>query len=498
MNIKEEIKNIVSMVDVASLYLDLKPAGKNFKALCPFHREKTPSFFVNPLKNSFTCYGCNEYGDIFSLVEKMENINFSASIDFLISKFSLNISRQKTTDYKQKVGYRDINNSALNFFKENLLKSSADKKALSYLHGRGIISATIEKFSLGYAENKWDGLYRFLQHKSVSISRALELGLLIKNNDKIYDRFRGRIIFPIFTETGEVVAFGGRTIFNDKIKYLNSPDNPVYKKGKTLYGFNLSKPFIREKRSAIIVEGYFDQIALFNNGISNVVASLGTALTDDQIYLLKRFASSIYIFFDSDEAGISAALKGIEKIIMQNITPKVIELVDHKDPDEFITRRSLKDFKELLNNSMDGFSFLIEKISAKYDLNIPGEKRRAINELCSILENIEDPILKDQYLLLIADFFLVNPGSLYQSRNTGKNAESNLQDKLQLPLSEKIFFESIVKLSLIKPGIIAEIKELFNEELYSALLSGNMLKILFACYDENWKNLKIKIFYWGK
>jgi DNA primase len=263
MDAKEQIKRSVSITEVVSLYVDLKPAGKYLKALCPFHTEKTPSFFVMPDKDSFSCYGCNKFGDIFTFIQEIENLNFPEAMNFLIDKFNIPVERDNTAKGFKKDVYAKINQMAMKYFRDNLLDSPEGKKALEYLAKRGISRDTTELFSLGYAQNQWDGLYGYLRKHSGDIGKAIELGLLIKSdNHRIYDRFRGRIIFPIFPESDPhtPIAFGGRTIFDDPGKYLNSPDTPLYKKSKHLYGFHLAKKSIRDTKYAVLVEGYFPSI----------------------------------------------------------------------------------------------------------------------------------------------------------------------------------------------------------------------------------------------
>ena len=233
MDLKDQIKQYTSIVDVASLYVNLKPAGKNFKALCPFHTEKTPSFFVMPDKNSYSCFGCHRFGDVFSLVQEMENIGFVDALHFLIEKFNIPVERTGEKIVR-KDDYIRINELVLNYYRANLLESVEGKKAGEYLKKRGLLKETLERFSLGYAANQWDGLYRHLQERAVDIDKAIELGLLVRSDrNQLYDRFRGRVIFPIFSESGTVLAFGGRTIVDDAAKYLNSPDTPVYRRGTT-------------------------------------------------------------------------------------------------------------------------------------------------------------------------------------------------------------------------------------------------------------------------
>ncbi len=480
MDVKEQIKRSISIVDVVSLYINLKPAGRYLKALCPFHEEKTPSFFIMPEKNTYTCYGCNRFGDVFTFIQEIENISFSESINFLIEKFNIPVDKTFNKTSVKKDDYLNINEIVLKYFKDNLFNSDEGKKALEYLKNRGINSDSIELFSLGYAKNKWDGLYIYLKEKSCDIKKTVELGLIIKNEKgHLYDRFRGRIIIPIFSESGRIIAFGGRTLLKDKSKYLNSPDTPLYKKGKYLYGFNFSKKFIREKGESILVEGYFDVISLFQNGVKNVVASLGTALTDSQIYTLKRFSDNIYMFYDNDKAGISAIIRGIGEMFEQNVYPRIISYKDLKDPDEFIKKRGVKEFNKLIDESFDAFSFLLNKADLDFNWRTNPEKiRDAIEYIKSFIYKMKDPVVQVQYIRRAADYFKVDEEEFKIIRK-GFSKNNSQAKELKLSVAEKDFLEVIVKM----PELIPEIKDLFNEEIMSVLVSKNILNLIFQNYN---------------
>ncbi len=493
MDAKEQIKRSVSITEVVSLYVDLKPAGKYLKALCPFHTEKTPSFFVTPDKDSFSCYGCNKFGDIFTFVQEIENLNFPEAMNFLIDKFNIPVERDKTRKGFKKDVYSNINQKAMKYFRDNLLDSPGGKKALDYLAKRGISRDTTELFSLGYAQNQWDGLYGYLRKHSCDIGKAIELGLLIKSQShRIYDRFRGRIIFPIFPESDPhtPIAFGGRTIFDDPGKYLNSPDTPLYKKSKHLYGFHLSKKSVREKKHAVLVEGYFDVVSLYQYGIENVAASLGTALTENQVYLLKRFSEKVYIFYDGDKAGIDATLRAIEKMFEQNMNPGVIVLnnTNAKDPDDFIKQHGVNAFHQLLENATDGFKFLIRHMTRVYDMKIPERKNDAVLGVMNVVEKISEPIIRNEYTRMVADFFNIDE-SLLKSRKKASAAGNDLQalrKKLGITLAERVFLENI----LAVPELITEIRELLTNELLSVLTSKNIIRLLLKHYDEEKKEIR--------
>ncbi|MCK4766262.1 MAG: DNA primase [Candidatus Aminicenantes bacterium] len=484
MDVKDQIKRSVPILDVAGLYVDLKPAGKYLKGLCPFHTEKTPSFFITPEKDSFSCYGCNKFGDIFTLVQELENISFPEAMNFLIDKFNVPIEKAKNNRVAKKDLYTKINEIALKYYKDNLLDSQEGKKAQQYLKERGITHDTCELFSLGYAENRWDGLYNYLRKKSCDINKAVELGLLVKGkNNRLYDRFRGRIIFPIRSESGSAIAFGGRTIFDEPAKYLNSPDTPVYKKSHHLYGFNFSRQFMREEKAAILVEGYFDMISLFQHGVKNVSASLGTALTENQIYLLKRFAENIYIFYDSDAAGEKAAVRGIEKMFEQDINPRIIIMQEAKDPDDFIRARGLKAFREQVETSLDGFRFLLDKIDRDFAgwERVPERKKAAVEQVKLSLDKISDPIIQTGYKELAADYFRVAEEKIEPREKRGITPGSAPQKGLKLTPAERIFLEAL----LLMPGYINNIKGLFSAKLMSVLASGNIIEQVLQNYRQD-------------
>ncbi len=485
MDVKEQIKNSLSIVDVVGRYVALKPAGKNYKGLCPFHTEKTPSFFVMPEKESYTCFGCNKFGDVFSIIMEMENLPFVEAINFLIDNYNLSVEKKQFKNRGSLNTFYKINELALNYFKKNLYDTNEGMEATKYLKERGLNSATIMEFSLGYSKNEWDGLYKEFVKNNVDIQNALDLGLLIKSEKgKIYDRFRGRVMFPIFSESGKIIAFGGRTMFNEPSKYMNSPDSPIYKKSEHLFGFYNTKKFLRENKQGILVEGYFDLLSLFQGGVKNVVASLGTALTNQQIYLLMRFAENIYVFYDNDEAGDKAAKRAIHMMLEQNLSPFIIKNNSEKDPDDLIRSKGLKEVNRLIENAEDGFKYLLDSVMIKNDINSTAGKRTAVTEILSIISRVSDNIIKNEYIKKISDAFNISEGLLMDGNNPSLMSDIR-NDKsgagLLIPPSERIAIESIVTF----PEIIDDIKELFNEELKRILISRNIIENIFENYDEN-------------
>jgi len=480
MEVKEQVRRSVSITDVASLYMDLKPAGKHFKALCPFHTEKTPSFFVMPDKETFTCYGCNKFGDIFTLVQEMENVSFPQALNFLIDKFHVPVHKTREGQVDRKDVYAGINDLAMKYFRANLVDAAEGKQARAYLDKRGIGHGTVDAFSIGYAENKWDGLANHLKKKGVDIERAVELGLSIRGpNNRVYDRFRGRIIFPIFSETGTLLAFGGRTIFDEPNKYLNSPDTPLYKKGSHLFGFHLARKFIKEADRALLVEGYFDVVSLYQHGIKYVTASLGTALTENQIYLLKRFSANIYLSYDSDKAGVAAAVRGIEKMFEQNVNPRIMLLKDAKDPDELIQKSGMKGLNEEIGQAVEGFKFLLDRIDSDFPdwRRVPEKKKLAMDRIRANLEKIADPIIQDGYQGLAADFFKAGIAEFKAANRPLPSPEHGDRQMVITPV-ERIFLEAI----LAVPAAIPRARSMFPDVQLAGLSAGNLIRLIFQHY----------------
>lgn len=481
MEIKDQIKQRVSITDVAALYVDLKPAGKHLKALCPFHTEKTPSFFVMPEKESYTCYGCNKFGDIFTLVQEMEHLSFLEAVNFLIERFHIPVERSRRSDVSPVAEYTKLNEQALQYFREMLLDTAEGKKAQEYLKKRGLTKETAEKFKLGYALNQWEGLYSHFRQQGMDIRKGEALGLLAPSDRKsgYYDRFRGRIIIPIFSETGALIAFGGRTLFDEPAKYLNSPDTPVYKKSQHLFGFNLAKPSIREQKRVILVEGYFDLISLYQHGVTCVAASLGTALTEQQVYLLKRFSENICIWYDSDKAGIAATERGLETAFQQNLHPRVIVAPNAKDPDDFIREKGLKGFNELLENAVEGFKFLVNQAIRRFDIHVPEKKRQALDMVMGHVEKFTDPMIREEYTRMVATIFEVE-GKLLVSRKAELiSGRPEPAKSLVITPAEEVFLQSLVA----DPRLLEGVRSAMTEKIMSVLSIRNILTLLFSHYN---------------
>ena len=431
-----------------------------------------------PDKNSFSCFGCNRFGDIFTMVQEMENLSFVEAMNFLAEKFNIPLEKRRFKAVK-KDEYLQLNEFALEFFKDSLFSGAEGKAALDYLTRRGIKKDTIEAFSMGYAPNTWDGLAGRLRQKKAPPDKAVELGLLVRNDKgRTYDRFRGRVIFPIFSETGAILAFGGRTVVDDAAKYLNSPDSPVYKKGNHLFGFHLSKNHMKEEKAGLLVEGYLDMISLYQAGFRHAAASLGTALTEKQIHLLKRFCGQIHLFYDRDAAGEAATIRNIEKLFEQNVNPRIVVIEGAKDPDEFVRAKGAPALREALQHTEDGFNFLLNKVEREMDRNDPDRKRKGMEIALSAVRRIEDKIIRDEFVQRLASFFQVRADLIQVDPAPMPAAGNNSAAPLEISLMEEKVLEALLRV----PEVVPEIREFFSDELLAMLPGRNIIRQLFACH----------------
>jgi DNA primase len=399
----EEIKTRIDIVDFISEYVQLRKSGQNFKALCPFHSEKTPSFMVNPSKQIFHCFGCGVGGDVVSFLMKHENIPFNEALHNIAKKAGIDLREFKFD--KEHTEKRDrilqINREAMNYFIKNLKGS---EKAKTYLRKRGIEEDSLKGFSIGYATAERDGLIKHVKKMGYSDSVIKEAGLAVSYEKGSRDIFRERIIFPIFNNQGDTVAFGGRVLDDSLPKYLNSPETGVFKKGETLFGLNLAKEEIRRKGYSLIVEGYLDTIVCHQYGFKNTVAPLGTALTSKQLQRLKPLTGRIVLVFDNDNAGVAAAKRSLTILFENNFRAKVLLLPEGEDPDSFLRKEGSQPFKKMLSNAMSVIEFLV--VTSKSD------KIDTVREALEMISNINDLIIADELLVELSDRTRINETAL--------------------------------------------------------------------------------------
>jgi len=396
----EEIKSKLNIEEVVGQYLQLSRAGRNLKACCPFHNEKTPSFIVSPERQTWHCFGCGEGGDIFSFVMKMEGVEFVDALKTLADKAGVQLKKMDYKDKGEKSNILEVVEAAKKFYRE-CLKIKSGVKAYEYLRGRGISDETIEVFELGYAPDSWSLLSEYLQKKGFKEKDIFAAGMTVqKDKGGFYDRFRGRIMFPIDNIAGQTAGFSSRIMpggDESSAKYINTPETLVYNKGRILYGLDKSKIFIRQKDQCVMVEGNVDVIASFQAGVNNVVATSGTALTVDQLRIIKRYTNNIVFSFDMDSAGVKAASRGIEMALAEGMNVSVIRVPEGKDPADCV-KSDPQVWVEAATSPIKVMDFYFESTLAKYDKNDVEGKKKIAQELLNIISKISNKIEQSFYL----------------------------------------------------------------------------------------------------
>nr|MBP3681569.1 DNA primase [Clostridia bacterium] len=482
----DEIRNSNDIVDIISQYVNLKKSGRNFFGLCPFHNEKSPSFAVSPDKQIFHCFGCGVGGNVFHFVSKIENIGFKETLEMLANRANItlptldNDQDNKTAHLKSRV--YEINKQAAQFYHENLYKPTA-KIAQEYIKKRKLDNNTLQTFLIGYS-GTFNELYKTLKKQGFTDEEILASSLVNKNEKgEFIDRFRRRLMFPIQDERGRVIAFGGRILEDNKIqnvkspKYINSSENIVYSKGRHLFGLYAAKKQKIDK--ILIVEGYMDAISLHQRGITNVVASLGTALTEAQGRLLRNNSQQVIIGYDSDGAGQAATLRGLE--ILQNLgcDIRILQLDGAKDPDEYILKYGPERLQKCIDNAISLVEYKVKILKSKLDLNHPNDKIKFLTEIAKELAKIKNDIEKEVYVDKIALDYKISKEAIYAEINKliyGKNQNEKILQKKNVVKNES------------KPQVISNNDAVSKKE--------NMIIYLLINYpQESYSKLKSKISY---
>jgi DNA primase len=402
-----EIKAKVDIITILSEYLDLKKSGRNYKALCPFHSEKTPSFMVSQELQIYKCFGCGEGGDVYDFLQKYEGMDFYEALKYLAEKAGVKLKPLAPGRKGEKEKFYEINNQALRFYHYLLTKHKIGKKALSYLvKNRKIEIDSIKTFRLGYSPESPYALKRYLgDKKGVSQDDLVRAGLILIKEGRVFDRFRDRIIFPLYDHRGNVLGFAGRTLPGEKnkdlAKYINSPETPVYHKSDVLYGLNNTKKEIRDEGFAVIVEGELDMISSWQSGVRNVVAIKGSALTQEQVKLLSRFTQKVVLALDADVAGDAASRRGIQIAEKEGFEIKVAKLGKYKDPDD-LARSDPEKLQKCIKRSVGIWDFLIDSIFARFGGEGGVQKAKLSKELIPVLSSISDRIVQSHYIQLAA------------------------------------------------------------------------------------------------
>ena len=491
-DIIEEIKSRCDIVDIISDYMHLEKSGSNYTGLCPFHSEKTGSFMVSKSKQIYKCFGCNAGGDVISFVMRWENVDFMEAVKILARKCGITLDRNISEEEKKKIQeinkFREIHTEAARFYFANLLRTK--NPGYEYLRKRGLSDKIIKKFGLGYSPNSWNSLMNYLLSKGYDKTDLVKCGLITHKTEsnKYFDRFRNRVMFPIFNYNGKVIGFGGRVLDDSLPKYLNSTETLVFNKRMNLYGLNISKKGIKDD-TLILVEGYMDLISLYQNNIENVVATLGTALTIEQAKLIRRFAKNVIISYDSDQAGQNATLRAIDILLKADIKVKILNLKDCKDPDDFIKKYGFDGYKKAIEESDYYIKFKIDLLKNKYNLKNDTQKMNFVEESTLMLKKLKSPIEKDLYAKYLSDLTNISVDSIrasigikvsrnYNNKNNAKHTNvhrkieqmSKIQDGylkvetnfIKLLMENKELRNSVISDIKSDEFSIDETKEIFN------------------------------------
>ena len=434
---KEEVKKAADIIEIIGQYVQLKKRGQNHIGLCPFHSERSPSFTVNQDKQIYHCFGCGRGGDVFTFWMEYHNLSFSQSLKDLAERYNIDLPRYKGfPEEKKKAELKELlfktNGLAADYFHNMLVRSAEGKPGRDYFSRRKISQETISRFQLGYTANKWDGLINYLRSKNISLDLGAKAGLLIPKKDgDYYDHFRDRIIFPIFDLNHQIIGFGGRVLGDSLPKYINTPETPLYHKGESLYGLDSAFRNIREGGLAIVVEGYMDMLALRQHGISNVVATLGTAFTSNQVRRLKGYTKEVVVLFDPDDAGREAALKSFPLFLNEGISAKVLVLPQGEDPDSFVNRCGLDEFRELLKGAIPIFDFYLDQTLARMDSGIDGQIK-VLGEILPIFMEVESGATRFLYVQSFSEKTGINEAIVWEELRHWEDNRSERRDTAQL------------------------------------------------------------------
>lgn len=482
-----EIKSRANIIDVIGRVIPIKRAGSNYKGVCPFHNEKTPSFVVSEQKQIFTCFGCGATGDAIEFVQRYYNLDFPQAIEKIAGEYGIELKRNDENYERKQLLYK-INREAALFFYRAFYESA--NEGYRYMTGRGMKPETLKKFGVGYADEKWDSLLHHMNGKGYDNEQLLELGLISQSRGKYYDKFRNRVIFPIINTRGKVIGFGGRALGAAEPKYLNSPENMIFHKKNNLYALNMTRQEIRKEDAAILVEGYMDVISLWQAGVKNVSASLGTALTENQARLLSGYTKNIILSYDSDEAGRTAALRGLDILRKEDLSAKVLHIDNEKDPDDFIQKHGTEAFLKLVDRALPEVEYKIETIKQRVDADTEAGKVKLLKEIVEILQELS-PIEADIYIKKTASEMKISEGALRteasRMRKAGPVARKAEKEGAEI---EKIstLEKNLLKLIMTNPAYYSKVAP------YSHVFKGNAKKIFFIVRNlhNEGKNMKVK------
>ena len=473
----ELVRSSTDIVNVVSGYVPLKASGKSFKGLCPFHNEKTPSFHVNPERQIFHCFGCNEGGDAFKFLMLYDKLSFVESVEQLAGRAGLQVPRRSgqsgqsglaEKEHQERSVLLRIQDEAAKFFQEQLHHSPEGARGIAYLRKRDFTDDTIRDYGIGLAPDQWSSLLDHLTKKGARAELIERAGLAIprKSGQGHYDRFRNRVMIPIASEMGRTIAFGGRILGDGEPKYLNSPESPIYNKSSVLYGFHRAKDAIRKQGTAILMEGYMDCLQAYQAGVKNTVASCGTSLTSGHARLLKRYTDKIVVNFDPDDAGMRAARRSIDLLLEEGFDVGVLTLPDGLDPDNFIRAHGREDYEKLVSEATSFIAFLIQEASKRYDVGTPRGKAALLDDVLPVIGKIPNRVERMGYIGPLAEYAGITDGAVLDELR--RHVETKAP-RFKLPAVEatpvKLAERELIRWILSSPEDYAILDEIEEEDL---------------------------------
>lgn len=493
----DDLRRQADIVRVIQDYVPLKKKGANWMACCPFHKEKTPSFSVSPTKEIFYCFGCHKGGSVFNFVMEVESVPFPEAIKIVAEKSGVPLPKlEEDSRFEARRHETDevieLNKWALEWWEQQLLSGGPESRIVrEYLSKREISEETQKTFRLGYSPDSWEALSSYLRQKGALQTQIDRSGLVVKRDDGSgsYDRFRGRLMFPVMDIQGRPIAFGGRTLkADDNAKYINSPETAAYVKGKNLFGLNLTRDEIRKQGFAILVEGFLDLIVPYQFGIHNAIASLGTALTTDQVKLIARFARRVVVNYDGDRAGVQAAKRAIEMLLEEDLEVKVLVLPNKSDPDEFIRQQGASEYQRLRGNAQPHIQFVIDQAVADRNLHRPAEKAEAVEEVLPYVRAVRNRIQKREYFDIAIDALRIGDPALkrelWYSIRSGASAV-DLKQKLSGGTRSKptVAEQQLLELLFADERLRALILPRLTEDVFVDLPTATIFRALIKAHN---------------
>jgi len=478
------INSYNDIVEVISQYLPLKKSGRNYKALCPFHSEKTPSFTVSPDKQIFHCFGCGAGGNVFSFIMRRENMTFPEAVRYLARRANVELPEADTRSASKKEHLLKLHQLASGFFHWGLTESRTGARARAYLAKRGINDQAIKTFKLGYAQPGWDSLLKYTGKKGYKPGILMEAGLILERSksDGYYDRFRDRLVIPVCDSGGRVIAFGARVLDDSKPKYVNSPDTPLFRKGNVLFGIHHARETIGKYGEAILGEGYFDVITAHQQGLKNVICSQGTAFTEIQAQVLKRYTDKVVVAFDADQAGTAAALRGLTVFLQKDFEVRIVLMPAGQDPDSYIRSSGVEAFRGLVAESMPLIDFKLDQLCRVHDIRTDRGRLTVVREMLDTITQIGSAVLKETYTNKLALRLGVSPAAVreeYSKRKTTFSSPPTNHPKIEVRVNK---YESrLLKYLLENDRVLRWIKDELDPEAFSPPLQpivGMMLKLI--------------------